>query len=332
MPWYLAPYVGDLSAFATFRRTSHPHLYHHHPIPTPLPLQAEVVANVATLMDTIKPADTTSSDGALAKIATSIAAAVDQLVLSNAMMNASSSTAVAAAAAAADSTGGAPPITYSAIIPAKDCGLSEQTACKAIYHAKDDGADDALFSLLVRTNGGGYFNAAGIYECEYTLASTGDVVTAPAVLKPEPGSMAAGRVGCTPPVQDPEKTTKATWAASVGLLEGGFKVPRVNAAGKAVDSAATLLFSSHGPVIVGIDPAVTVTKTDLAKSVATITFTVEDRDSAEENITVTVKAKNEDFVTGMYRMYMCNTLFRRHCTQSAREHAGHPEWLLRVDH
>lgn len=92
----------------------------------------------------------------------------------------------------------------------------------------------------------------GIYECQYTIATTGEVVLTSAVLKPEEGSTTAGRVSCTPPVQDPTKTTKATWSASVGLVEGGFAVPRVNSAGEAVSAAPALLFASHGPVIAGI--------------------------------------------------------------------------------
>ena len=155
-------------------------------------------------------------------------------------------------AAATNCNSGPPPITYSSIIHTSECGRSAATACDAIYHKGDAGAADELFLLLVRTNGGGYYNSRGIYECQYTIASTGEVVLTTAVLKPEEGSTTAGRVSCTPPVQDPNKTKHATWSASVGLVEGGFAVPRVNAAGEAVNAAPALLFASHGPVIVGI--------------------------------------------------------------------------------
>ena len=53
-----------------------------------------------------------------------------------------------------------------------------------------------------------------------------------------------------------------------------------------------------GQSLFGIADTISVTPTDLGTdSIATITFTVEDRDSIAKNIAVGVKAKNGDFAT-----------------------------------
>lgn len=121
------------------------------------------------------------------------------------------------------------------------------------------------------------------------------MVTTPAVLK---GSGSTGRVACHPPVQDSDDTSTAAWSATVGLLEGGLAVPRVNAAGEALADEVNVFFASHGPVVVGIEKLIRVAPFQLNNDdVATIDFTVEDRDSVGKNIALSVKAENEKFAT-----------------------------------